>query len=484
MMKTNTLTNLRLLNRIVLILILINTFYSVYGQVSTRFSEPLRVIDAWIEAQKDYGSIPGISAGIVSDQDLIWKHASGYSDLELKIRTSDSTIYSICSISKLFTSIAILQLRDKGKLDLDDPLSEHLSWFNLQQTYPEGSPITIRSLLTHSSGIPRDSDCPYWANPEFPFPSKEELIEKLAGQKTLYPASTIYQYSNLGMSLLGFLIEEISGLTYEDYVNKNILSPLDLKNTRPLMPESFRKGKLATGYSVESRDGKRSELDFFQTKGLVAAAGYSSTVGDLAKFISWQFSIRENPHDPVLNGNTLREMQRLHWIDPDWKNARGLGFGIYKTGATTMIGHYGSCPGYLSQLKMIPDKKLGFIVLINCQGEDSYSIVEAMYNILQAYETAKDVPNEKVPEPETYCGIYQDFWDGEYIIVPWKGKLALYSLRYMYPDKPVTLMKYIENDMFKEIKDDGSLGADIRFERNDKGEIYRYWIHSYYMVKK
>lgn len=484
-MITDKLLIFRLANTIVFALVLTtSSLLTVSGQADTRFSEPLRVIDAWMEAQKDYGAIPGISAGIVSDQDLIWSGAYGYSDLELNHKTSDSTIYSICSISKLFTSIAILQLRDQGKLDLDDHLSEHLPWFNLRQTYPEGPPITIRSLLTHSSGVPRDSDYPYWADPEFPFPTREELIKKLSDQETLYPASKVYQYSNLGMSLLGFLIEEISGLNYEEYVNKYILIPLDLKDTRPFMPESFRKGKLATGYSVESRDGERDELGFFQTKGLASAAGYSSTVGDLAKFASWQFRVRESPNDPVLNGNTLREMQRVHWIDPDWNNSRGLGFGIYKTEKTTMVGHYGSCPGYLSQFKMILDKKLGIIVLINCQGVDSYRFVKAIYNILQAYERAQDETDRIKPDLEQYYGIYKDFWDGDFIIVPWKGKLALYSLKYMHPGKPVTLMKHIEGDRFKRIRDDGSDGADIRFERNDEGEVYRYWIHSYYMEIK
>ncbi len=466
------------------ILLLINTLHSVSGQTDNQFSEPLRVIDAWLDAQKDYGSIPGISVGIVTDQDLIWNKAYGYSDLELNNKTSDSTIYSICSISKLFTAIAIMQLRDKGKLDLDDHLTEHLPWFNLKQTYPDGPPITIRSLLTHSSGVPRDSDYPYWADPEFPFPTKEQFIEKLSDQETLYPASTVFQYSNLGLSLLGFLIEEISGLTYEEYVNKHILIPLDLKDTRPFMPESLKKGRLATGYSVESRAGKRDELQFFQAKGIAAAAGYTSTVEDLAKFTSWQFKIRENPIDPILNGNTLKEMQRVHWIDPDWSNSRGLGFGVYKTEQTTMVGHSGSCPGYLSQIKMVPDKKLGIIVLINCQGVDSYRFIDALYNILQAYKTTNDETGEIKPDLEQYSGIYQDFWDGEFIIVPWKDKLALYSLKYMYPDKPATLMKHIEDDRFKEIRDDGSYGANIRFERNDKGDVNKYWIHSFYMEKK
>ena len=125
---------------------------------------------------------------------------------------------------------------------------------------------------------------------------------------TLYPASTIYQYSNLGLSLLGEIIAKLSGMTYEQYAYDNIIRPLGLVDTRPELPESKRRGQLATGYSIESRAGTREELAFFRTRAISAAAGYSSTVRDLAKFASWQFRALEHIDDDILSGNTLREM--------------------------------------------------------------------------------------------------------------------------------------------------------------------------------
>jgi len=185
-----------------------------------KLSEPLLVIANWLEAQRDYANMPSISAAIVVGDKLIWSAAFGYSDLSQKTEATDSTIYSICSITKLFTSIAIMQLRDQGLLSLDDSISEHdqgllslddsisehLPWFDIEPAYPKSAPVTIRSILTHSSGLPRESDFPYWTDPEFPFPDQEQLRKKLTEQKTLYPADTYYQYSNLGMSLLGEII--------------------------------------------------------------------------------------------------------------------------------------------------------------------------------------------------------------------------------------------------------------------------------------
>ncbi len=112
------------------------------------FSEAIRLIDTWLEAQRDYDNLPGISVAIVTDQEILWSKAYGMADLEKGVPSSSNTIYSICSISKLFTSVAIMQLRDAGKLRLEDLVADRLPWFNLQQQYPDTGPITIRSVLT------------------------------------------------------------------------------------------------------------------------------------------------------------------------------------------------------------------------------------------------------------------------------------------------------------------------------------------------
>src|SRR5690606_16046383 len=145
----------------------------------------------------------------------------------------------ICSITKLFTSIAIMQLYEQGKLRLDDSLATILPERHIRQQFSDSGPITIRSLLTHSSGLPREADFPYWSAPDFKFPSSEQLAEKLDQQETLYPASTYFQYSNLGMALLGEVVEKLSGDSFEVYVQEHILKPLRLTNTFPRLPEEL-----------------------------------------------------------------------------------------------------------------------------------------------------------------------------------------------------------------------------------------------------
>ena len=191
-----------------------------------RVASALKLIEVWVEAQLAYEDIPGMSIGIVHDQDLVWSRGFGYADLEKKIPASPSTIYSICSISKLFTSIGVMQLRDQGKLRLDDQVGKHLSWFNIKDAYPDAPEITLRGILTHSSGLPRESDYPYWTGPEHAFPSREKIIEKLTSQEELYPADTYFQYSNLGLTLAGEVVAAVSGQPYAEYVKQHILDPL------------------------------------------------------------------------------------------------------------------------------------------------------------------------------------------------------------------------------------------------------------------
>src|SRR5690606_13429833 len=142
----------------------------------------------------------------------------------------------------------------------DDPVSEYLPTFNIQQKYEQSGPITIRSILTHSSGLPREADAPYWTGPDFPFLTQQEMNEKLGNQETLYSASTYFQYSNLGMSLLGEVIEKVSGVPYDKYIDDLILKPLQLNNTKTVLLQDQWGKQMATGYCYLKRDGSRDKM--------------------------------------------------------------------------------------------------------------------------------------------------------------------------------------------------------------------------------
>ncbi|MGH7504957.1 MAG: serine hydrolase domain-containing protein [Longimicrobiales bacterium] len=444
-----------------------------------RVRQAVALLETWLDAQRDYEQIPGLSAAIVHDQELVWSGGVGLADREREAAASAGTMYSICSISKLFTSIAVMQQRDAGHLRLDDPVAKHLSWFDIRRTHPDAPDIDIEGLLTHSSGLPRESDHPYWSGPGFEFPSREEIIDRLSEQETLYPAETYFQYSNLGMALAGEVVSAASGMPYADYVRQRILEPIGLTSTSPEMPEAERGKRLAVGYSAIQRDGERVPVTFFTARGIAPAAGFASTVEDLGRFASWQFRVldREDEAD-VLDANTLREMQRVHWVDPDFSTHWGLGFTVARTDDHTFVGHGGSCPGFRTQLLIEPREQIAAVFMANAQGVDTNDFVQAMYRILAPALRAAAKDSSATPAPRDtmlarYVGNYATGFSGEVAVFEWEDGLATVGLPTMAPERNMSRLRKTGDHTFRRIRDNDDLAEALVFEMGADGRAER-----------
>ena len=450
------------------------------------YTEAFKLVEVWLEAQKDFDHLPGLTAIVIEDQEVLWSGAVGLANVEKNLKAEASTVCSICSISKLFTSVAIMKLYDEGKLRLDDRVSDLLPAYDLEQKYPESGPVTIRTLMTHSSGLPREAAYPYWTGPDFPFPSKEQIDSKLSEQETLYPASTYFQYSNLGLTLLGEIVEEISGVPFDDYVHENILKPLGLTDTRTELPQNLYGSELAIGYSAVNRKGTREKVNLFQANGITPAAGFSSNVTDLGKFASWQFRLRDSTITEILKPSTLKYMQNVHWTNPDWKTTWGLGFVVFKgPNGNTWVVHGGSCPGYRSSLQIDLKNKRAFSVMINASGTNPGKYVNGINAIMSKVKPSeKEKSNEKKVDLNDFVGYYSQmpWWSEEYIST-WNGKLVTLNLPSDKPGNSLTFYKHIEGDVFRRVRDNGELGEAMVFERDENGKITRYQQHGNYSNK-
>jgi CubicO group peptidase (beta-lactamase class C family) len=447
-----------------------------------RVAAALEVAKTWLEAQRAYDEIPGISAAIVYDQQPLWSGGFGYANRERKTPATASTIYSICSISKLFTSIGVMQLRDAGKLRLDDPVAKHLSWFRIKQIAPDAPDVTVEGILTHSAGLPREADFPYWTGPEFTFPTREQVMQRVASQEELYPAATYFQYSNLGLTLAGELVSAGSGKPYADYIQRNILDSLGLRSTSPEMPERYKGDRLATGYSAITRDGMRDALPFFTARGIAPAAGFASTAEDLARFASWQFRLLGRGGNEVLKANTLREMHRVHWVDPDFETTWGLGFSVWRSGEKTFVGHGGSCPGYRTHLLLKPDEKVATVFLSNALGVNSQMFAQRMYDIVAPAikAAAKDTGMAKPLDPvlAKYIGTYEASFGGEIAVVAWEDGLAMLGLPTMDPMRGLQKLRKVGEHTFRRVRKDEALAEQIVFDTGADGRITRMIWHS------
>ncbi len=450
-----------------------------------RVATVLDILEKWIDTQIDYEDIPGVSAGIVHDQDLVWAKGFGYAHVAERVPAAPDTIYSICSISKLFTSIGVMQLRDEGLLRLDDPISSHLPWFDIQDRFPETGNVDIQGVLTHSAGLPRESDHPYWTGPDYPFPTRDEVIDRIALQEELYPADTYYQYSNLGLSLAGEVVAAASGQPYADYVQEHILDPLGLDSTSPEIPEEHRGGRLATPYSRPDRDQERTTIDFYQVRGIAPAAGYASTVEDLARFASWQFRLLDNDNVEVLHPTTLREMQRVHFVSETFSTYRGLGFSVSRRDGDTYVGHGGSCPGYRTTLSMHNEDKVAVIFMTNAGDVSPGAFASEIFDLIRpAIRKALDDPGGAVepdPELQRYVGRYDRPLGGETHVLIKDGKLATLSLPTMSPS--LTLFEHVGEHTFRRIRDDGELAETTTFEVGPDGEVTRMVRNTNYSIR-
>ncbi|HCS48831.1 MAG TPA: hypothetical protein DIW61_11480 [Candidatus Aminicenantes bacterium] len=448
-----------------------------------RVKTALEAARIWLEAQRAYDRIPGVSAAIVYDQQVLWIGGYGCTDLSKKTPATASTIYSICSISKLFTSLAVMQLRDAGKLRLDDPVEKFLPWFKIQKTAPLGPEITIEGLLTHASGLPRESEYPYWTAPDYAFPTREQVKEKVASQQTLYPAETHFQYSNLGLTLAGEVVAAASGQPYDEYVKSHILGPLGLTRTTPEIPADERGNRLATGYSILTRDGEPKAMPFFQVRGIAPAAGYASSAEDLAKFASWQFRLLGTGGAEVLKANTLREMYRIHWVEQDFETTWGLGFSVWRRDGKVFVGHGGSCPGFRSAVLFRPEEKVAAVFLSNAHEAASEAFAQCLYDIVAPAikDAVKNPSAAKKHDPKLikYLGTYSG-WNGEMAVLLWGDGLAAIDLPTMNPAKSIVKLKKTVDHTFRRVRDDEELGEEIVFEMGPDGRAARLKWHSNY----
>jgi CubicO group peptidase (beta-lactamase class C family) len=447
-------------------------------------ADAITVFDLWVEQHIADRGVPGLSIAVVYDQDLVWSKGYGFADLEKEIPATPSTVYRIGSITKLFTATAILQLRDAGKLRLDDPVSLYLPWFSVPNPFPDAPEITIRQLLTHTAGLSREADFPYWT--DHIFPTREELAESVPEQDAIDPPETTYHYSNLGVSLLGEIVAEVSGQPWADYIQENILSPLGMLSSSAA-PDAEILSRLAAAYLIEGPDGTRDTMEYYTEGAIAPAAAIVSTVEDLGRFASFQFRGGPAGGNQVLKGSTVREMQRVHWVYDSFSGGRGLGFAVTRRDGKTFVGHGGSIGGNVTNLLMVPDEKIAVIVAINADDGSPLTVARQAYAVFAPpILSAVRQPPPRKPEPDPawqrYAGLYSDPWGWEYRVLVLGGDLVIYG--YDYPpwddaSTGYTRLTPVEGTTFRQ--PDNEL---LTFELDANGEVVRIKRNDNYLFPK
>jgi CubicO group peptidase (beta-lactamase class C family) len=314
--------------------------------------------------------VPGVSIALVDDQKIIWSRGFGYADREKAIPASARTVYQAGSISKVITATAVMQQVEQGRIGLDEPVQKYLPAFSMHSRWGGTPAPSARALLSHHAGLPT-----YYLKGFFSNQPLSSLIAELKPEYLAYPPGQVFNYSNLGPDLMGLAMEKTTGLPFAEHMRRSLLEPLGMHNSSfTLSPDSSP--LLARGY-VDDQPSEPVQIRD------VPAGALTSNVLDLGRFI--QFTLGDGSLDGqrILARKYLDTMLQPQYPDNplDFGQHFGLGWmlsGIDLPEAGTVAWHNGSTKAFVSQMVILPRKKLGVVVLANANsaGPLVYEVAE------------------------------------------------------------------------------------------------------------
>lgn len=401
--------------------------------------------------------VPGMAVAVVQDDKVVFAKGFGTSNLNTNAKVNKDTLFGIASNTKAFTSAALAKLVDEGKLSWDDRVIDHLPEFRLYDSYVTRE-MRVRDLLSHRSGLGLgQGDLMIW-------PSTDKSIKDiLAGLQYLKPASSFrsqYAYNNLMFVTAGEVVARVSGMSWNDYIEKNILQPLHMDNSRAGFSRIPKSNKnWAIGHIL--MDGKLNPFFVNYLEDFRGAGAIASSVNDMSQWLLTQLAGGKMPSgEQLFSEKQQAQMWHPHITSMASKSAYeayhqqfrgyGLGWSIEDYHGFKKLGHGGGILGMVSQVTLLPEKKLGIVILSNQQAFSALSAVthEVLEDALEledkdwveelakkhfaskqkAYANAKpDTPADYQPQLPNinYTGTLHDDWYGDVIIEQLDGKLRI-----------------------------------------------------------
>ncbi len=348
----------------------------VNDERAEKIKKSTRAFQFLFEENAKKRKIPGMAWGIVVDDKLVASGASGLINLDKKTPATTGSCFRIASMTKSFTAMAIMKLRDEGKLKLSDPAARYIPGLaNLEYPTSDSPVITIENLLTMTSGFPEDNP---WGDRQLAEPDKMlmDLVDK--GISFSNPPSYKYEYSNTGFALLGHIVTVVSGMPFQKYITENILQPLGMNHTY-WEYDSVPAELLARGYRWEDDQWKPEPMLHDGSYG--AMGGLITTIEDFSKYVSLHLSAwppGSGPDNGPVKRSTLREMQtphfpRLYAEATDWNgnpcpafSGYGYGLGISEDcHGVKVVAHGGALPGFGSKYIFLPEYGVGVMAFGN-----------------------------------------------------------------------------------------------------------------------
>lgn len=383
-------------------------------------------------------NLPSVTIALVDDQEQFWKQSFGYANIKHHKKAEAKTIYRAASISKVITGVGIMKLYNDGLIDIEAPLTDYLPDFSIKSRYENSSPITIKSLMTHRSGLPRDANIPpYVLDPV----TIKDVVDSLKTTYQSYPVNYRAKYSNAGLTVLGRVIEVVTGQSFNEYMKENILNPIGMTESTFHYDDSMEE-RVATGYHINSiMPTKKTFLNYLNNPAsnnmkqrlpianpigerdlnVVPAGNLFTTIDDLTAFMRFVFNEGEVGDNQIIEAEVLKKMYVDTVSTRRDPTPTGLVWWITTLGLDDpplMVHHSGEGAGFNTLMVCMPEEKLGVLLLCNSDGFiwDRYQIAKDSLRLL--YQRKHGIYLEEKEDKyinldtevlDKYCGRYSVF---------------------------------------------------------------------------
>lgn len=366
------------------------------GTDSARYAPAIARLDSFVAREVAAKRIPGLSIALVDDQRVVWARGFGQArpvrDGEAAVPATAATVHRVGSVSKLFTDIAVMQLVERGVLDLDAPVSRYLPDFAPRAGSAAGAEparMTLRHLMSHRAGLVREPPAGHYFDSSGT--TLAATVRSLNRTALVYPVGARTKYSNAAIAVVGYVLERTQGEPFAPYLERAVLRPMGLTESA-FVPRPALAARLAQA-TMWSYEGKESPAPTFEL-GMAPAGSMYTTVGDLARFLGVLFAGGRGPGGQVVRPETLQAMWTPQFAAAGTRTGFGIGFALSELDGRRRVAHGGAIYGFSTELAALPDEKLGVVVVATLDGANAVTdrIAERALRLMLAAREGRALP--------------------------------------------------------------------------------------------
>lgn len=358
------------------------------------YANAIQRLNAAIKHEVDAKQLPAISIALVDRDRTVWAEGFGYQDKDQQVPATADTVYRVGSVSKLFTDIAVMQLVEEGVMDPDADITTYVP--GLQPENPYGVKLTLRQMMSHRSGLLRESPVGNYFDPSEPGLTK--TVESLNDTSLVYEPDTKTKYSNAAIAVVGAALESRLDISHPEQVQRRILKPLNMQNSSFVVTDAMQP-HLATGW-MRTYDGRRFEAPTFLL-GTGPAGNLYSSVRDLSQFLICMFREGKTSSGQILKPESYRRMITPILDSNGDPQGFGIGFHVQQFDGLTRIGHGGAVYGFSTQLEALPERELGVVAAASLDGTNGVvrRLTDYALRLMIAAQDGKTLPTYRTTGP-------------------------------------------------------------------------------------